>query len=470
MNSYYTPDYVSCNNWALIDSRISEFHLNNISNGFAGSFMISFANGIPTQEERMQIERSLTDKFCSETNSGKFVLTFSDDKTRTPEITPISSSDLDKQYLALQDLLTRNILSGHRCTSPMLMGIKSDTGLGNNADELNSAANFYLNTVVKGFQDQIVKVLRKIFQVNNMDMPVQFVQLKPITTRFTNQDLMAVMTQNEIREELGLEPLEEEIEVREDFSKVGMIDGKPVFSTIEEAEAHAKTLGCTGYHEHEYDGRTVYMACEGHSEATELSKCIEEFGEEIPEGWEVISEEEAEEEAEDFDFQSELNADYYQFASTGSAYPNRKSGQDQKSKQSNYKDDIYRVRYRYTGSRVGEREFCRKMTNANKIYRKEDIIAMGKKQVNPGWGAYGANTYSIWKWKGGALCKHKWFRIILVQQGNRPKNSDKIISSTEARSRGVKLPRNAKEVSVAPHDMPDKGFVNPELIAKYKNS
>ena len=482
MNSYYTPDYVSCNNWALIDGRVSEFHLNNISSGFSGSFMISFANGIPTQEERMQIERSLTEKFCSETNAGKFVLTFSDDKTRVPEITAISPSDLDKQYLALQELLTQNILSGHRVTSPMLMGIKNESGLGSNVDELNSAANFYLNTVVKPFQDQIVKQLRKIFKVNNMDMPVNFVQLKPITLEFTSQDLKAVMTEAEIREELGLEPLD--IEVREDFSKVGMIDGKPVFSTIEEAKAHAKTLGCEGYHEHEYEGKTSYMACKDHSEATdlkkcdctklesdltELSKCIEEFGEDMPEDWVVVSEEEAEEEAEDFDFQKELNSDYYEFASTGSAYPNRKSGQDQTSKQKQYEDDIYRVRYRYTGSLTGEREFCRKMTNANKIYRKEDIIEMGKRQVNPDWGAYGANTYSIWKWKGGALCKHKWFRIILVQEGNRPKNSDKIITSTEARSRGIKLPRNAKEVSVAPHDMPNHGFVNPELIAKYKN-
>ncbi len=62
MNSYFTPDYVSCNNWALIDSRVSEFHLNNISAGFSGSFMINFANGVPTQEERMQIEA----KSCTE--------------------------------------------------------------------------------------------------------------------------------------------------------------------------------------------------------------------------------------------------------------------------------------------------------------------------------------------------------------------------------------------------------------------
>ena len=206
---------------------------------------------------------------------------FSDDKTRTPEIQAISPSDLDKQYLALQELLTQNILSGHRVTSPMLMGIKNESGLGSNVDELNSAANFYLNTVVKPFQDQIVKQLRKIFQINNMDMPVNFVQLKPITLEFTSQDLKAVMTEAEIREELGLEPLD--IEVREDFSKVGMIDGKPVFSTIEEAEAHSKVLGCEGYHEHEHEGRTAYMACKGHSEATELSKFIEKFGEDIPE-------------------------------------------------------------------------------------------------------------------------------------------------------------------------------------------
>ena len=472
MNSYFTPDYVSCNNWALIDGRISEYHLNAISNGFAGSFMISFANGVPTREERHQIEQSLTDKFCSETNAGKFVLTFSDDKTRTPEITAITPSDLDKQYLALQELLTSNILSGHRVTSKTLMGIDTANGFSSNTDEIINAANFYLNTVIKPFQDQLVKQLRKIFQINNMDMPVDFVQLKPITVQFDSKTIREVMTQDEIREELGLEPLGDQEVVSDetiDFSKVGMIDGKPVFSTIEEAEAHAKTLGCEGYHEHEYEGTTAYMACKDHSEATELSSFIEEFGEDIPEGWEIVSEEEAEEEIEDFDFESELNADYYEFASTGSAYPNRKSGQDQKSKQSEYEDDIYRVRYRYTGSLTGEREFCKKMTNANKIYRKEDIIEMGKKQVNPGWGKYGANTYSIWKWKGGALCKHKWFRIILVQEGKRPKNSDKIITSTEAKSRGVKLPRNAKEVSVAPHDMPNHGFVNPELIAKYKN-
>ena len=286
MDCYHTPDYLAANNWALVDQKVAEFHLNNIENGFSGSYFVSFANGIPTQEERRQIEQSLTEKFTGASNSGKFILTFSDDKTRTPEITPISVSDADKQYLALQELLVQNILTGHRVTSPMLMGIKSDTGLGSNVDELNAAGNFYLNTVVKPFQLHILNTLQTIFSVNNMDLPVKFVQLKPITVEFTSEDLKGVMTEDEIREEVGLKPLAD-VEVREDFAKVGMIDGKPVFDTIEEALESAKSLGCEGYHEHELEGKTVYMACEGHSEATELDKFIEEFGEDIPEEWEI---------------------------------------------------------------------------------------------------------------------------------------------------------------------------------------
>jgi len=426
MDVYHTPDYIAGCNWALVDQRVAEFHLNNIENGFSGSYFISFANGVPTQEERRQIEQSLTDKFVGAANSGKFILTFSDDKTRTPEITPISVSDADKQYLALQELLVSNICAAHRITSKTLMGIDTANGFSSNADELINAANFYQNTVVRGFQLNILNTLQTIFSVNNIDLPVEFVQLKPITVQFDSKTIREVMTVDEIRSDLGLEPLGEE-------------------DTVEQDVKLAKT------------------------EATELDKFIEEFGEEIPEGYEIISEEEAEEEIEDFDFEAELHSEYYEFASTGAAYPNRKSGQDQKSKQTEYVDDIYRVRYRYTGSLTGERDFCRKMTSTNKIYRKEDIIAMGRRAVNPGWGKGGAAKYSIWKWKGGALCKHKWFRIILVQEGKRPKNTDKIITSTEAKSRGVKLPRNAQEVSVAPHDMPNHGFVNPELIAKYKN-
>ena len=470
MNSYYTPDYVSCNNWALIDSRVSEFHLNNISNGFSGSFMINFSNGIPTQEERHQIEQSLAAKFTG-TNSGKFVLTFSDDKTRTPEINAISPSDLDKQYLALQELLTQNILSGHRVTSKTLMGIDSANGFSSNTDELINAADFYRQTVILPFQDMLIKQLRKIFQVNDMDMPVRFVQLKPITVQFDSKTIREVMTIDEIREELGLEPLGDEDTVEQDvkFSKVGMIDGEPVFSTIEEAEAHAKTKGCVGYHEHEYEGKTAYMACEGHEEATELSKFIEEFGEDIPEDWEMIEEEIVDGEHQDFNFEQVLNKEAnkkLELASTGTARPNARSIQDGTNKSDN---DFYKVRYVYTKdnflSQEGStREFCKLMTSSRKIYRKEDILQMSNRAVNPGWGPRGAATYSIWLYKGGGNCHHFWLRQIYKTSLRGAKgniSSKQLISYTKAKSEGFTAEKNDNLVARPPKRMKNNGFLEP---------
>jgi len=445
MDIYHTPDYIAGCNWALVDQRVAEFHLSNIENGFSGSYFISFANGIPTQEERFQIEQSLTEKFTGAKNSGKFILTFSDDKTRTPEITPISVSDADKQYLALQELLVQNICSAHRVTSKTLLGIDSTNGFSSNTDELVNAANFYQNTVVRGFQLNILNTLQTIFSVNNMDLPVEFVQLKPITIQFDSETIREVMTQDEIREDLGLPSLsddEEVVEDRDDFSKT------------EKAEK------------------------------TELESFIEEFGEDMPEEWELVEEEKADGEHTDFDFEEVLNDvanEKIELASTGRAIPSRKSEQDGVSKKTY---DYFRVRYVYTKdnflSQEGEtREFCRIMMGAKKVYRKEDIINMGKKVVNPGWGPRGANTYSIWLdkccntlknnklelYKGGGNCHHYWLRQIYkttIGESKTTKIEDAdLIGYTKAKSEGFTAKKNNVLVAKPPKKMKNNGFLEP---------
>ena len=532
MDIYHTPDYIAANNWALVDQKVAEFHLNNIENGFSGSYFISFANGIPTQEERFQIEQSLKEKFAGAKNSGKFILSFSEDRTRIPEITPVSVSDADKQYLALQELLTQNILTGHRVTSPMLMGIKNESGLGSNVDELNAAANFYLNTVVRAFQLHILDTLQTIFSVNNMDLPVSFVQLKPITVNFTSEDLKAVMTEDEIREELGLKPLAD-VEVREDFAKVGSMvtDGKelPLFETKEEAEEEAERLGCSGSHEHSQDGKTYYMPCKDHSQIIELQKCnckeefitpnpcqsgyeaigtkikdgkevpncvpikaekenvelsnfIELYGEDMPEGYELIEEEKVENEDIEFDFEEMLNDlvdEKVQLASTGKALPSRKSEQDGISKKTY---DYFRVRYVYAQdnflvNKTGQRRnFCRQMMGANKLYRKEDIQRMSNMVVNDyyyskrqkrniGWGPKGALKYDIFKYKGGGNCQHFWLRQIFkttigVSKTTKIEDAD-IIGYTKARSEGFTAKKNSPLVAKPPKRMKNKGFLKP---------
>jgi hypothetical protein len=118
------------------------------------------------------------------------------------------------------------------------------------------------------------------------------------------------------------------------------------------------------------------------------------------------------------------------------------------------------VRYKYVGNEAPERDFCKAMMRASKIYKKEDIDKMGSSIVNAGFGEFGANTYDIFKFKGGARCHHKWERRTYVSM----RKTESIgavgtnqISTNKAEKFGYRV-RNPKEVAIMPNDMPLKGF------------
>ena len=108
-------------------------------------------------------------------------------------------------------------------------------------------------------------------------------------------------------------------------------------------------------------------------------------------------------------------------------------------------------------TKATSRQFCSKMVSAKKVYRKEDIVAMENKVVNAGFGKGGSDTYSIWLYKGGARCNHKWLRKTYVRKEGA-KSLGEAISTTEARKRGFKPEANAQKVPVAPKDMKYKGY------------
>jgi hypothetical protein len=127
----------------------------------------------------------------------------------------------------------------------------------------------------------------------------------------------------------------------------------------------------------------------------------------------------------------------------------------------------YKVRYGYAPNQAGSnsREFCKKMISANKVYRKEDILEMGNKAVNEGFGPKGAATYDIWLYKGGARCHHFWMRkVFMAKEGAYnvdAKNPNAEISVNKAKKEGAELDVNNINVAKRPVDMPNEGFLNP---------
>ena len=80
--------------------------------------------------------------------------------------------------------------------------------------------------------------------------------------------------------------------------------------------------------------------------------------------------------------------------------------------------------------------------------------------VNAGFGKNGAETYSIWKFKGGPRCGHNWLRRTYASFDTKidPTNPNaKPLSIAKAEKYGYRI-RNDKEVAMKPNDMPYKGY------------
>lgn len=198
--------------------------------------------------------------------------------------------------------------------------------------------------------------------------------------------------------------------------------------------------------------------------SSQLNDLLAEYGEEESDEWELIDEREVDYDLEDEldqqlkDFQEgkqSLLSKVWNFVSTGTARGNAKSAQDKEVEGFHFK-----VRYKYTGNPTPDRDFCKAMMNSDKIYRKEDIEQMGSRIVNAGFGERGADTYSIWLYKGGPRCHHKWQRrtyVSATKSVDVKSPNATTVSTGKARKFGYRV-TNEKEVSMQPNDMKHKGF------------
>ena len=382
-------------------------------NGLAPSMMINFNNGIPEEETQELIEQKIRQKFSGSSNAGRFILAFNDDSNQAGSIEPVQLSDAHQQYEFLSQESMQKLMVAHRVISPMLLGIKDNSGLGNNAEELETASILMDNTVIRPFQNLLIDAFDEVLAFNDISLDLYFKTLQPL--EFV--DLDNAFTKEEVEKETG-----------QKLSMSKQIDGRTAYETKEEAEAVAKEMGCEGHHEHELDGKTYYMPCETHDLTEELKEEILNellnIQEEDLSAYEIVDERPANDKD---DFLGEaLN-----LASVVSSSPKNKSEQDTL---------LFKVRYVYTAGRTTSgksRDFCSKMMSANKVYRKEDLDK--ESGANSEFAPKGSSTYNIWLYKGGVNCSHYWMRRIYMRKDN------KRISVAEAREKIRKLDPSLKK-------------------------
>ena len=377
INYYSLPKYQSGLQYAEMEEEVSNYYINHIKNGFSFGYIVNMNNGtLENEEQREEVRRRMKHQLTGSSNAGKMVIQFNDGKEAASTIEPIIENASHKQWETVNKEAEEKLMRSHRVVSPMLFGIKNNTGLGNNADELDTALKLTMDMVINPVQYFILDFIEPVLQAAGVNLDLYF---KPINEEEQQQE----------------EPQQTETELSK--------------------------------------------------EEPNPSQFLIDLGEDEPNAdeWELITEETIK--------GRPLQDAALQLAALPST-PRNKSEQD---------NGLFKVRYVYAGNETGQRQFCKDMLAAKKVYRFEDIDAAKNKIVQAGMGPNGADTYDVWLWKGGVNCKHFWERRVYLRKNN------KRISVNEARRRILdldpsdraefRLPENDKKVAKRPHDMPRGG-------------
>ena len=519
---YYSPvDYQGGLQYAELEEEVSNYHLNNIMNGLSPSMLINFNNGTPNQQERQLIETKIAQKFSGTSNAGKFILAFNDNKESQAEITPVQLSDAHNQYQFLSTESTQKIMVAHRIVSPMLLGIKDGSGLGNNADEIKTASLLMDNTVIRPFQELLIDSFDSILAYNDVSLNLYFTTLQPL--EFTEVD-QAIQDKETIEEETGVEMQKFNLEkypwdeciaeqteeygaeaaekicgyIKSKMSTISLkeIDGKLAYETKEEAIAIAKAIGCESYHEHEEDGKTWYMPCVSHEELK--SPCwdgYEQIGTKMKDGKEVpncvpLKQELTDEMASDIlaNLEYESITDEYELVETREYSEDNKSTEEwakslikrklskirkfadfitsKPNEESKLDKSFYKIRYTYqqkvspSSTKTGQsRDFCKTMMarTGRGVVYRKEDIDNASFQGVNNNFGHKGQNYSLFRFKGGIYCGHYWREELYRMKSE----TEKYIS----RGKEVKSIPNEyqpkgtqyKEAGIAPTNMKDRG-------------
>jgi len=205
---YPKPDYDRAMTWIEVEKQIGIYHMNHLLNGFFPAFIIHFMNGQVDEQEAASIKREFEKKLGA-VEAGGVMATFNESDKVAPKIDAFPVTDADKQYQFLLDASTRQVMIGHRVTTPLLFGIRDGGGLGSNTDEMKTGLAIFENQVIEPYQRQICDAYVEIYEKAGVQLDLSIVKNSVLP------EAEPAQTQ-QVKQEKKKSPLDEFIELGTD--------------------------------------------------------------------------------------------------------------------------------------------------------------------------------------------------------------------------------------------------------------
>lgn len=169
--TYGLPIYVASLTECEIERQLSEFNIAQINNGFNGSYVMNFNNGIPDDEQKEEIEREVNEKFCGSANAGRILLNFSNGKDNSVTLEKLDIENFAEKYDTTANRAQDKIYMAFRAPR-VLFGDTKDANAFNDQD-FKESFKIFNRTAILPLQRKIKGMFDKVF---NMDDSVNITQ------------------------------------------------------------------------------------------------------------------------------------------------------------------------------------------------------------------------------------------------------------------------------------------------------
>lgn len=384
---YSTPPWTSAIAWAKLEEEVSNFAVNHIQNGLSFGHIFNIVGANESDEDKEFKSKQIKEKLTSSENAGRVFVNFIDSKDDEMTAIPLEINNPSDQWGNLTTEAKQQLMTAHRLTSPLLVGVKDASGFSSNADELQTSFDELMIHVINPMQGIILSHLTLVFSKAGISGNVYIEPLKGSEKKESVYNGAQISSALEVMTAVkdGIMTQAQAVVFMVNFLGIEKITAEELFSVSPQPTP-------------------VQMSAE--------SNFLIDLGETVGDDYEEI------------DCIAVSGDEYHisditlNLAKTFSSTVRVGSEQD---------TELFKIRYRYAGATEGQRDFCNKMLKADKVYRYEDIQLASTKVVNAGFGPEGADTYDIWKYKGGVNCNHFWQRVIYLRKNNQS------ISVNEAR-------------------------------------
>lgn len=395
---YYCPvDYQGGLAYAELESEISDYLINDVQNGFSGTKVVNFNNGVPDREKQLSIKNDVMHKLTG-ARGEKVIIAFNNNAESKTTIDDVPLNDAPAHYEYLSSECSTKLMVAHRVTSPLLLGIRDgNNGLGNNADEIRTASLLFQNVTIKPYQDLIIDSIEQILAVNDISLKLYFKTLQP---------LEFIETDNAITDEAREEETGVKLAKQESFDDDKMFD------------------------------------------------LLDEFGEEENlDEWELVDEREV-----DYDQEETLDK-MIGLASTGIARPNASSEQDGEVEEVKFKVRYQYAPLKVSANsrEFCKKMVAAKKIYRKEDIMQMSTKAVNAGWGLAGADTYDIWLY---KGGGGChhFWMRKTYMAKGVKPDATNPNAE--VSVNKAKKEGFKPEVNDKKVAMRPKDMPNQGFVN----------